>query len=172
MSISAKKEMAERRALAGSTTTTTKAAEPAAEPQSYFSRAAAGLDDDSHRPDQIISGSSPTVEYPAGPAWTRTDVGLEPPLGIAVDEMQPCGEAFEVERSLVLAAGTVPGSEEGGLVVSSPAGPSKLAASSDLARAEVLPSPVVETSDGAATLERLAEILPRLARPTIRRRRV
>jgi hypothetical protein len=105
---SAKAEQRERRALVGSTTTTTKA-----EPQSYFSRARAGLDDDSpggrYRPDQIISGSSPAVNYPAaaGP-WTDPVRVPDEPLIDATD----CGLAFgeavgtaaEVEASLANAA--------------------------------------------------------------------
>ncbi len=38
--------------------------------------------------------------YPAGASWTRDSAGIEPPLGVRVDAMEPTGEAYEVERSL------------------------------------------------------------------------
>ena len=49
------------------------------------------------------SGSAPSVDYPAASSpWTAgNDAGLEPPLGVEVDAQEPCGEAFEIERSLV-----------------------------------------------------------------------
>jgi hypothetical protein len=43
-----------------------------------------------------IVGEEQVPRYPAGPAWTRNDPGLEPPLGVSVDEMLPRGEPFEV----------------------------------------------------------------------------
>jgi hypothetical protein len=150
----------------GSTGTMTKTAEP----QSYFSRASAGLDDDSpggrYRPDQIISGSSPAVNYPAGPSWTRDQVGIEPPLGQDVNFQEPCGEAFEVERSLTLssaAPASIPGSQTGeGPTAPSPESPKVVA---------TLSSSSVATT---TSHERLAQILPRLAVavPKLNRRKV
>jgi hypothetical protein len=110
-----------------------------------------------------VSGSEPVVNYPAGPAWTRDLVGLEPSLGVAIDQMEPCGEAFEIERSLIAApAGTVPGSQS----VQGP--PSPAAESAKVATP-------LSSSCGVATtsaVERLAKILPRLAVPKPNRRKV
>ena len=36
-----------------------------------------------------VNGSEPAVNYPAGPAWTRDQVGIEPPLGVAIDDLEP-----------------------------------------------------------------------------------
>jgi hypothetical protein len=49
-----------------------------------------------------VVGATPAVQYPAGPAWVSdgAGVGIEPPLGICVNDLEPTGEPFEVERSL------------------------------------------------------------------------
>jgi len=49
-----------------------------------------------------VVGARPLVQYPAGPDWTSNGaaVGVEPPLGVCVNDLEPTGEAFEVERSL------------------------------------------------------------------------
>jgi hypothetical protein len=96
MGPSAKAEQKERKALAGSTGTTTYFRQAQiAEALEVGGRYAVEKD--------ITVGVEQAVNYPAGPAWTRDQVGLEPPLGASVDDMQPCGEAFEVERSLLVA---------------------------------------------------------------------
>ena len=153
-------EQAERRALVGSTTTpTTKAAEP----QSYFSRARAGLDDDGpggrFAAGGYVSGSERTTDYPRlpnGSPWAGDAVGLEPPLGFSVNDLEPSGEAYEVERSLAQLAEAVAPVP----VAQSPVG-------------------VVETASAIPTPAeaRLAEILPRLAvpisgQPKLERRRI
>jgi hypothetical protein len=96
MGPTAKAEQKERRALAGSTGTTTYFRQSQiAEALEVGGRYAVEKD--------ITVGVEPAVNYPAGPEWTRADPGLEPSLGVAVDAMEPCGEAFEVERSLLVA---------------------------------------------------------------------
>lgn len=151
---SAKAEQAERRALEGSTTTST-----------YFhqSQIAEALDGPGgrFREKETIVGTDPVPQYsrlPASSPWSGSvDPGQEAPLGASIDQMEPTGNAHEIEASLVLAAGTVPGSEKlaevAPLVASSPA---------DVET----PRPI------SSAEERLAEILPRLARPTIRKRKV
>ena len=47
-----------------------------------------------------VVGATPSVQYPAGPGWTRDEVPQEPPLGFCVNDLEPTGEPFEVERSL------------------------------------------------------------------------
>jgi hypothetical protein len=161
MGPSAKAEQKERRALAGSTTTMTKAAEP----QSYFSRARAGLDDDSpggrYRPDQIISGSSPAVNYPAasGPWADPVRVPDEPLIDATdcgVTVVEAVGTYAEVEASLSNAApaASSAGSQSG----------ERLTAPSLAERMGAVPS-FTPSSGGTAptSLERLAESLPRLA---------
>jgi hypothetical protein len=98
--VSNKSDQAERRALAGSTTTST-----------YFhqSQIAEQLDAPGgrFREKETITGSELVPQYPrlpAGSPWSGDGVGVEAPLGASVDAMEPCGEAFEVERSSVLAA--------------------------------------------------------------------
>lgn len=94
--MSTKAEQAERKALAGSTSATT-----------YFHQAQIGraLDEPGGRfraKDTIVTGNEPSVDYPAGPDWTSNGagVGLEPPLGIDVDALEPTGTPSEVAASL------------------------------------------------------------------------
>jgi hypothetical protein len=140
------REQKERRALTGTTTTTT-----------FHQQAMIDLQLENggrFAKDTIVSGTEASVRYPAGPAWTRNEVGLEPPLGVAIDAMEPCGEAFEIERSL-----------GGSVVSSSTADPPELATLSQ-APTSVLPSDVVEQLGGVANPSaRLAQILPKIAVP-------
>jgi hypothetical protein len=46
----------------------------------------------------VIGTGAPN--YPAGPAWSVDPTGVEPPLGVDVNAVEPCGESFEVARSL------------------------------------------------------------------------
>jgi hypothetical protein len=113
-----------------------------------------------------VSGSEQAVNYPAGPSWTRDQVGIEPPLGQDVNFQEPCGEAFEVERSLThssAAPASIPGSQTGeGPTAPSPESPKVVA---------TLSSSSVATT---TSHERLAQILPRLAVavPKLNRRKV
>jgi hypothetical protein len=54
----------------------------------------------SDQPPRHVVGSTPVPRYPAGPNWSADPTGVEPPTGIAIDQMDPVGETFEVERSL------------------------------------------------------------------------
>ena len=54
-----------------------------------------------------VNGSEPAVNYPAGPAWTRDQVGIEPPLGVAIDDLEPTGNAHEIEHSTAQVAAPV-----------------------------------------------------------------
>jgi hypothetical protein len=100
MGPSAKAEQKERRALTGSNTTTT-----------FHQQAMIDLQLESggrFSKDTIVSGTEASVPYPAGPAWTRDQVGIEPPLGVAIDDLEPTGNAHEIEHSLSVAAPVVP----------------------------------------------------------------
>ena len=50
-----------------------------------------------------MTGNEPSVDYPAGPDWTSNGagVGLEPPLGVDVDALEPTGTPSEVAASFV-----------------------------------------------------------------------
>ena len=50
---------------------------------------------------QTVIGSSP-ISYPAQPEnspWAKDPMPQEPPLGWSVEDMEPTGEPFELERS-------------------------------------------------------------------------
>jgi hypothetical protein len=47
-----------------------------------------------------VVGSTPSPQYPAGPNWSADPTGVEPPLGVSINEMTPAGESFEIEKSL------------------------------------------------------------------------
>jgi hypothetical protein len=51
------------------------------------------------KPQQVV-GATPAPDYPAGQNWANDPTGVEPPLGIDVNAIDPVGEAFEVEASL------------------------------------------------------------------------
>jgi hypothetical protein len=45
-----------------------------------------------------VVGATPTVQYPmAAPNWSVDPTGIEPPLNIDVNAVEPCGEKFEIE---------------------------------------------------------------------------
>ena len=47
---------------------------------------------------QTVIGATPTVQYPrAAPNWSVDPTGVEPPLGIDVNTVEPCGEKFEID---------------------------------------------------------------------------
>jgi hypothetical protein len=57
-----------------------------------------------------VAGSEPAVQYeaiPSGP-WSSSYGRLpdEPPTGVAIDAQEPCGEPFEVARSLASLSAT------------------------------------------------------------------
>lgn len=68
--------------------------------------------------------------YPAGASWTRDSAGIEPPLGVRVDAMEPTGEAYEVERSLAELAGSMETAAGFALPAERGAGPSSIPAAS------------------------------------------
>jgi hypothetical protein len=47
-----------------------------------------------------VVGATPKQPDYAAPNWSPQAVGVEPPLGIDVNAMEPVGESFEVEASL------------------------------------------------------------------------
>ena len=49
-----------------------------------------------------LIGTMPSANYPVAADWTSNGagVGVEPPLGQNINDMEPVGEAFEVEKSL------------------------------------------------------------------------
>src|SRR6202042_2564080 len=89
-----------RRELAGSTGTTT----------TFHQQAMIDLQLESggrFAKDTIVSGTEASVHYPPGPTWTRDQVGLEPPLGVAIDDLEPTGNAHEIEHSTAQVAAPV-----------------------------------------------------------------
>jgi hypothetical protein len=69
-----------------------------------------------------VAGSDPSVSYPKQPSssfWSRDPIGLEPSLGYRIDDQEPVGEKFEIERSLSSAVKAAP--ETGDAAVDGPA---------------------------------------------------
>jgi hypothetical protein len=71
----------------------------------YHAQAMAGLDEPGGRfanQARYVTGSEAAVNYPASsPPWhAQADPGIEPPTGVAIDTMEPTGEAHEIEASL------------------------------------------------------------------------
>jgi hypothetical protein len=97
-------EQADRRKLVGSTTT-----------QTFFSRAEAELALEAqgrhaNAAKASISGAEASVRYPRQPAsspWSSDISGVEPPLGVDLSYVEPCGTPQEVEESLRVAASFV-----------------------------------------------------------------
>jgi hypothetical protein len=58
------------------------------------------------RAEEINSGSEEAVPYPRpeGPWAGGPSPGLERPLGYSINDLEPTGEPFEVQHSLLLAA--------------------------------------------------------------------
>jgi hypothetical protein len=76
----------------------------------FAGRAQAEADDVRGRWAQInkfdVVGATPTPQYPAGPNWSVDPTGLEPPLGIDVNAVEPCGEKFEIDAMATSATGS------------------------------------------------------------------
>lgn len=111
-------------------------------------------------PGGYVSGSERATDYPRLPAnspWAGDSVGLEPPLGVAIDDLEPTGTAQEIEHSLAQVA--APAASFG-----SPAGEGTTAPSP----AERMSAPTSLSSSGGVGADPSAA---RLARPTIRRRK-
>ena len=76
----------------------------------YHARAQHDLDESGGRYAKLeprtVVGTTAIPQMPGGAEWcsSATSVPDEPPLGAAVDAMEPCGEAFELRQSLVIAA--------------------------------------------------------------------
>ena len=158
-----KAEQRERRELAGSTGTTT----------TFHQQAMIDLQLESggrFAKDTIVSGTEASVHYPPGPTWTRDQVGLEPPLGVAIDDLEPTGNAHEIEASIAHsnAAHIVPiiHDVQSTEVPSFPLDGERM----------VVAGSSNESGDPATTSaeERLAQILPKIAVPAtkIRKRKV
>jgi hypothetical protein len=47
-----------------------------------------------------VVGATPTPQYPAGPNWSVDPTGVEPPLNIDVNALEPVGEFGEVQASI------------------------------------------------------------------------
>jgi hypothetical protein len=75
------------------------------EASTYFQMANAGVDltlTGESSPAGYVAGSEPFVRYPAAaPGYSGgPQPGLEPPLGVEIDQQEPCGTPTEIERSL------------------------------------------------------------------------
>jgi len=55
----------------------------------------------SDKPPRFVVGSTPAPQYPAGPNWSDDPTGVEPPTGVAIDQMEPVGTHAEIEQSLL-----------------------------------------------------------------------
>jgi hypothetical protein len=102
-SVNNKSDQVERRALAGSTATTTYHRQAKIAQELELGGRFAN--------EEINSGAEAATMYPRLPSsspWAADGVGGEPPLGISVDDMQPTGGAFEIERSLAKLAEVAP----------------------------------------------------------------
>jgi hypothetical protein len=73
------------------------------EPTTYHERAQNEIDESGGRYSRVnakptITGTTPTPSYPAGPAWSGQDGGIEPPLDYNIND-QPCvGEPHELRE--------------------------------------------------------------------------
>jgi hypothetical protein len=50
----------------------------------------------------LVNGREPSVHYPRmpeGSPWAGDPSGVEPPLGVSVDYVEPCGTAVEIAAS-------------------------------------------------------------------------
>jgi hypothetical protein len=47
-----------------------------------------------------VIGAEATPKYPQGPAWCADQTGIEPPLNIDVNAIEPCGEPHEIRASI------------------------------------------------------------------------
>jgi hypothetical protein len=109
MTTSHQKEQAERKALAGSTTTMT-----------FHSRALADLQLEQGQSGRFtdkasLSGAEASVRYPKQPAtspWSSDLSGVEPPLGVDLGYVEPCGTPKEVEESLLREAASSTGTSD------------------------------------------------------------
>jgi hypothetical protein len=86
---------------------------------------------DSTRMKSIVTGTAPTVDYPAGSGpWSGNYWldGPEPPLGYEINAQEPVGTPAEIEASLATTslcsdAEPSPASSETGVVANPPPGP-------------------------------------------------
>jgi hypothetical protein len=83
-------EKRERLALAGSTSTTTYHALGNVDTSLGGRFAVAG---------DVIGAAQPSVQYPRLPPgnWTEDPTGVEPPLNYRIDDLEPTGEAHEID---------------------------------------------------------------------------
>ena len=153
------------------------------EPATLFARARAGLDDtdvpggryaaqQAHFPGE---GS-----YPAAAEWTRDGVGLEPPSGIDINALEPCGTFAEVQRSEFANSEPNPASQHqmiddcvSGVGDPAPAGATPAGRATSSTAPARSSSPLARLPGDVATLDRLAELMAEgLVRPVVRRRKV
>src|SRR5215469_2553407 len=52
-----------------------------------------------------VTGTIQAQRYPKGADWCVDSVGVEPPLGVAIDQMEPVGEPHETAASLAESQG-------------------------------------------------------------------
>ena len=107
-------EQAERRELAGSTSATTYR-DLANLDTSLGGRFLGGGD---------VSGAEEATHYPRLPegSWSHDPTGVEPPLGYAIDALEPTGNPHEIDVAASLAQ-SVGGEDAAGALASVPSGP-------------------------------------------------
>jgi hypothetical protein len=107
-----------------------------------------------------VIGLDPAAQYPRQPGdspWAGDAVGVEPPLGYSIQDMEPVGEAHEIEASLAaLPEAPLDGCSSSIVETGNAANPA-------------LPEALIGAHPDVAA--RLAEILPRIVRPATMRRR-
>jgi hypothetical protein len=91
--------------------------EPKHDDTTYFERAHVDQDLEGGRfAASVVAGESPAVQYPMLPPsspWAGPVLPDEPPFGIDVNAMVPCGTPAEVDRSFA-SFGRGRGSDDGG----------------------------------------------------------
>jgi hypothetical protein len=97
------------------------------------------------KPTNVI-GSTPTPQYPAGPNWSVDPTGVEPPLVIDVNAVEPCGEKFEIEALDDVT--TVFDGQSVASPLAAAVAPSSVCASPDVERAAANPNPKPKSRRG------------------------
>jgi hypothetical protein len=71
-----------------------------------------------------VTGTQPETHYPRLPegSWSHDPTGVEPPLGYAIDALEPTGNPHEIDVAASLAQ-SVGGEDAAGALASVPSGP-------------------------------------------------
>jgi hypothetical protein len=137
-------------------------------------------------PAGYVAGSEPFVRYPASGYSGGPQPGLEPPLGVEIDQQEPTGTFAEVQRSLeefasketAGLAGCSNASRADASILARDRAPAEVSpAAEEVATSSTAParssSPSARLPGDVATLDRLAALMAGgLVRPVVRRRKL